>query len=66
MLTPGKLLLVVVILLLVFGAGRIAQLGKGLGQGIRNFKKGLQDDDPDLERKQLPPAGPKGDKGKEP
>ena len=28
-----------------FGAGRIAEIGKGLGSGIKSFKKGLIDDD---------------------
>ncbi len=28
---------------LLFGSGRIADLGKGLGEGIRNFKKGIRD-----------------------
>jgi sec-independent protein translocase protein TatA len=34
-----------VIALLLFGAGRIATLGKGLGEGIRNFKRGLKEAD---------------------
>jgi sec-independent protein translocase protein TatA len=34
-------LVVVVILLLIFGPKRLSEVGKGLGQGIRNFKKGL-------------------------
>lgn len=44
-----KLLLVVFVLLLVFGAGRISQLGRGVGEGIRNFKKGLDDDEHDAD-----------------
>ena len=51
MLSPFKLLLIVVIILLLFGAGRIAGLGKGLGEGIRNFKKGLRGDDEDGKEK---------------
>jgi sec-independent protein translocase protein TatA len=47
MLSPWKLLLIVAIILLLFGAGRIASLGKGLGEGIRNFKKGLRGEDED-------------------
>jgi sec-independent protein translocase protein TatA len=42
---PGELLVVALIALLLFGAGRIADIGKGLGQGIKNFKQGLKDDD---------------------
>ena len=42
---PGELLIVALIALLLFGAGRIADIGKGLGQGIKNFKAGLKDED---------------------
>jgi len=47
--TPGpmELLLLLGILLLVFGSSKIAGIGKGLGEGIRNFKKGLKADDSD-------------------
>jgi sec-independent protein translocase protein TatA len=40
---PGELLIIALIALLLFGAGRIADIGKGLGQGIANFKKGLKE-----------------------
>ena len=42
---PFQILIIVGIALLLFGAGRIADIGKGLGEGIRNFKKGIKDDD---------------------
>jgi sec-independent protein translocase protein TatA len=42
---PGELLLIALIALLLFGAGRVADIGKGLGQGIRNFKEGLREKD---------------------
>lgn len=50
---PLQIALIIGIALLLFGAGRIAEVGKGLGEGIRNFKKGLRDDDED-HAKQLP------------
>ena len=31
--------------MVIFGASKLPQLGKGLGEGISNFKKGLKDDD---------------------
>ncbi|HXT19808.1 MAG TPA: twin-arginine translocase TatA/TatE family subunit [Thermoanaerobaculia bacterium] len=37
-----ELLLILAIVLLIFGATRLPQLGKGLGQGIRNFRQGLR------------------------
>jgi sec-independent protein translocase protein TatA len=57
-LSPIHWVIVLVIVLLVFGPGRLAGVGKGLGEGIRSFKKGLSDDaDPekkDEDPKQLP------------
>lgn len=41
---PGELVIIALIALLLFGAGRIADIGKGLGQGIKNFKKGLKEE----------------------
>lgn len=51
LLSPTKLILIILLLLLLFGASRVAKLGQGLGEGIRNFKKGLKGDD------KLPPGG---------
>jgi len=36
-----ELLLVLVIVLLVFGAARLPQIGESLGKAMRNFRKGL-------------------------
>ena len=45
MLAGPDLLVILVIALVIFGGNRIAQLGEGLGKGIRNFKKGLEGDE---------------------
>ena len=37
-------LVVLVVVLLVFGPSKLASVGKGLGEGIRNFKHGLGGD----------------------
>jgi sec-independent protein translocase protein TatA len=37
-----ELLVVLLLLVLIFGASRLSDLGKGLGEGIRNFKKGMK------------------------
>ncbi len=37
-----ELLLILVIVVLVFGAGRLPQLGRGIGEGIRNFKDSIR------------------------
>jgi len=41
---PMELALIALIALLLFGAGRIASVGKGLGQAIREFKDGVRDE----------------------
>jgi sec-independent protein translocase protein TatA len=43
---PLELGLILLVALLLFGAGRIASVGKGLGQAIREFKDGVRDDAP--------------------
>jgi sec-independent protein translocase protein TatA len=49
-----ELLVILVIIILIFGAGRLAGLGKGLGQAIRGFKDEMgpsdKDDDRDVRR----------------
>jgi sec-independent protein translocase protein TatA len=41
MLTPGpwELIIILLIVLIIFGAGKLPEIGSGLGKGIRNFKK---------------------------
>jgi sec-independent protein translocase protein TatA len=43
-----EIVVVLVIVLLVFGVGRIAKLGGELGKGIRAFKDGLSGEDQDI------------------
>lgn len=40
-----ELLIIFLIVLVLFGAAKLPQLGKGLGEGIKNFRKGLKNDD---------------------
>jgi len=40
-----EIALILVILILIFGANRIPELGRGLGEGIRNFKKSIKTGD---------------------
>jgi sec-independent protein translocase protein TatA len=37
-----ELLVILVIVIVIFGASRLPQLGRGLGEGIQNFKNGLR------------------------
>ena len=43
-LGPTEMVILLVIVLIVFGANRIPQLMKGMGEGIRNFKQGMNED----------------------
>jgi sec-independent protein translocase protein TatA len=38
-----ELLLIALIALIVFGTGRLPDLGRGLGEGIRNFRQAMRD-----------------------
>ncbi len=40
-----ELILILVVVLIVFGVGRLPEIGSGLGKGIRNFKKSIHGDD---------------------
>jgi len=44
-----ELLLVLVIVLVVFGAGKLPQLGEGLGKAIKGFKTSVHESEPQLE-----------------
>jgi sec-independent protein translocase protein TatA len=42
---PLHIILIIGIALLVFGTGKFAALGKGLGEGIRNFKSSMKEEE---------------------
>jgi len=42
-LRMGELLIILVVVLILFGAARLPQLGSSLGQAIKNFKRGFGD-----------------------
>jgi sec-independent protein translocase protein TatA len=53
---PGKLglpeiLVILAIALLIFGPSKLADLGKGLGEGIKNFKSAVKDGEDGTEKK---------------
>ena len=41
----GELLVILVIVLVIFGAGKLPEIGEGLGRGIRNFRKAVKTPD---------------------
>lgn len=38
-----ELIVILVIVVLLFGAGKLPQIGSGIGEGIRNFRKSMKD-----------------------
>ena len=44
-LGPTELIIILVIILVLFGVGRLSKLGGELGTGIRSFREGLKDND---------------------
>ena len=55
MYTPGpwELMIILMVLMVVFGAKRLPEIGKGMGKGIREFKKSIREigDDEDEDTK---------------
>ena len=41
----SELLIILVIVLIMFGAGKLPEIGEGLGRGIRNFRKAVKSPD---------------------
>ncbi|HDN04983.1 MAG TPA: twin-arginine translocase TatA/TatE family subunit [Chloroflexi bacterium] len=44
-LGPTELIIILVIIIIVFGVGRISKIGGELGSGIKAFKEGLEGDE---------------------
>ena len=51
---PMHLILILVIVLIIFGPGKLPELGEGLGKSIKAFKKAMKDEEvpPTLEHKE--------------
>ncbi len=49
-LGPTEMIFIMVVLLLIFGAKRLPELGSGLGRGIREFKRSMRDINSEIER----------------
>jgi sec-independent protein translocase protein TatA len=46
-----EILLILAIALLIFGPSKLADLGKGLGEGIKNFKSVVKNDEEEKDKK---------------
>lgn len=40
-----ELIIILVIIVIIFGAGKLPEIGSGIGQGIKNFKKATSDEE---------------------
>ena len=45
-----EILLICLLALILFGGSKLADIGKGMGEGIKNFKKGLKESEEDAEK----------------
>jgi sec-independent protein translocase protein TatA len=43
-----ELLIILILVMIIFGAGKLPEIGAGLGKSIRNFKKGVADVEKDI------------------
>ena len=48
---PGQIAIIAVLVLLMFGGKKIPELMKGLGTGIKEFKKGVKEESKEIEKK---------------
>ncbi|OGL43956.1 MAG: preprotein translocase subunit TatA [Candidatus Schekmanbacteria bacterium RBG_16_38_10] len=46
-----ELIVILLIAFLIFGAGKLPEIGEGLGKGIKNFKKSIKEIDSDSKKK---------------
>ncbi|MEJ2679842.1 MAG: twin-arginine translocase TatA/TatE family subunit, partial [Gemmatimonadota bacterium] len=56
-----EVMLILVVLLLVFGARRLPEIGSALGRGIREFKSSVRDIENDINRPKSVDNGPRQD-----
>lgn len=51
----SELVIILIIVLIIFGAGKLPEIGKGLGKGIKNFKNAVagNDDENDEKKKEI-------------
>ena len=55
---PMHLILILAIVLIIFGPGKLPEIGEGLGKSIRGFKKAMSDkDEPSDEKKAIEQKG---------
>jgi sec-independent protein translocase protein TatA len=50
-LGPAELVIIAILVLFLFGGKKLPEMGKGLGEGIKNFKKSFKSDEPNEKEK---------------
>ena len=50
-----ELLVILLIVLVIFGAGKIPHIGRGIGEGVKNFRDAMRPGPETEEKKELPP-----------
>ncbi|GAB6283160.1 MAG: hypothetical protein STSR0008_19170 [Ignavibacterium sp.] len=45
---PGEIILIIVVLLILFGAKKIPELAQGIGKGMKEFRKAVKDVDEEI------------------
>ena len=48
-----ELIVILVIIMIIFGAGKMPEIGSGIGKGIRNFKKAISSEDSESDPDQI-------------
>jgi sec-independent protein translocase protein TatA len=63
LIQPMHLLLILVIVLVVFGAGKLSQVGGALGKSVKEFKESVNEGAEEQPAAVAPPTPPKAEKG---
>jgi len=54
---PSELVLILLVIFILFGASRLPEVGRGLGEGIRNFKKALSGEEEEEKGREIKKEG---------
>jgi len=55
---PWEIALILVVILIVFGVGKLPQIGGAIGKGMRSFQKGRRGEDAEEEEEEKKPTKP--------
>jgi len=55
-----ELIIILIIILIIFGAGKLPEIGSGIGKGIKNFKKATDEPPEEIETSKEKTEQPEG------